>query len=497
MNATRWLAAVAVLVVAGTGLVRSDDAVDMAMMAKIRSEGLEHSHVAAIFQTITTQFGPRLTGSPAQKAASAWARDELRRFGLTDARLEPWRFGRGWTLQKLTLEMVAPRYTPLLGYAEGWSASTPGVLVGTPVYLGDKTAADVLAMGAKLKGAIVLSQPMQTTFITADRLQPTRSTDPTAGTAPRFPFDPARIGKPGQAFIHALHQVGVGAVLEPSPGDDGTVFVMGRDEGADAVPSIVMAGEQYNLILRMLQRKMPVKLRVDVQGRYYTADPDTFNVLADLPGTDPALKDQVVMLGAHLDSWHSATGSADNADGAAEVMEAMRILKAVGARPRRTIRVGLWSGEEQGLLGSRHFVEQYLAGAKNRAARARFDVYFNTDAGTGPVYGFYMEQDAAAKPIFDAWLAPFRDLGARHNVMQGIGATDHLSFLHAGMAGFNTIRDYTDYDTRIHHTNMDTDERVSEAGLKESAIVLAAFAYDAAMRDGRIPLPPAAQAARH
>ncbi|MDE3155452.1 MAG: M20/M25/M40 family metallo-hydrolase [Acidobacteriota bacterium] len=494
MRGQRWLAAVAVLTLAAVGTVRSQAAMDGGMIAKIRTEGLEHSQVARIFHTITTRFGGRLTGSPAQKAASTWARDQLREFGLSDARLEPWRFGRGWELKKLTVEMVAPRYMPLIGYAEGWSASTAGDITGTPVYLGDKTAADIPGMAAQIKGAIVLSQPEQTTFVVEDRYQPTVSADPSAGTAPRFPYDPARVGKPGQAFIHALHDAGVGAVIKPSPANYGSVFVLGRDEGADAVPSIVMAAEQYNLILRMLKMGLPVKLHVDVQAQYYD-DPDTYNVIAEIPGTDPALKDQVVMIGAHLDSWHSATGSADNADGAAEVMEAMRILKAVGARPRRTIRVGIWSGEEQGLLGSKAYVAQHLAGPSNKAARDNFDVYLNTDAGRGWAWGFYMENDPQAKALFDQWLEPFRDLGARRNVIQGIGATDHLSFLHDGMAGFNAIRDYRNYDQRIHHTNMDMDERVSLPSLKEAAIVLAAFAYDAAMIDQKIPLPPAAAAA--
>ena len=401
------------VVVTAAGVVHSQSAVDMGMMGKIRAEGLQRSHVAELFHTITVRIGPRLTGSPAQKEASRWAQRELASFGYADAHLEPWKFGRGWTLEKLTLEMTAPRYTPLIGYAEGWSPSTPGDIVGTPIYLGDKTAAQVAAMGASLKGAIVLTQPIQTTFVTEDRPQPTTSNDAHAGTAPRFPFDPARSGEAGRAFLKALHDADVGVMLKPSPGNDGTVFVLGRDQGDEGVPSIVMAAEHYNLLVRMLQQKIPVKLRVNVQGRYYTDDPNTYNVIAELPGVDPAVKDEVVMLGGHLDSWHSATGSSDNADGAAEVLEAARILKAVGARPRRTIRFALWSGEEQGLLGSRAWVQQHLEGDANKAAREKFDVYFNIDPGTGPIYGFFLEHDAAAKPLFDAWLAPFGDIGAR------------------------------------------------------------------------------------
>jgi Zn-dependent M28 family amino/carboxypeptidase len=230
-----------------------------------------------------------------------------------------------------------------------------------------------------------------------------------------------------------------------------------------------------------------VTLRVNVQGRYFTQDTSGYNVIAELPGTDPRLKDEVVMIGGHLDSWHAATGAMDNADGAATVLEAMRILKAVGAKPRRTIRVALWGGEEEGLFGSRAWVAQHLAGDANKSARDKMSVYFNIDPGYGPVYGFYTEGNAAAKAIFDAWLEPFKDLGARKNVVAGIGNTDHLSFIAEGVPGFNPIQDFTDYDVRIHHTNMDTMERMKPDDVKEAAIVFAAFAYNAAMRDAPIP----------
>ncbi len=488
MRAKHWL--LGALVVLTAALVHTQGSTD-ATIRQIRTEGMAHSHVADLFHTITVRIGPRLTGSPAQKEASRWAREQLAGWGYADAHLEPWKFGRGWTLEKLTLEMTAPRYTPLIGYAEGWSPSTSGDIVGTPMYLGDKTAADVAAMGASLKGAIVLTQPIQTAFVTADRPDPTTSDDPEAGTAPRFPVDPMRTGEAGRAFLKALHDAGVGVMLKPSPGNDGTVFVLGRDQGDEGVPSIVMSAEHYNLLVRMLQQKVPVKLRVNVQGEYNSDDLNTYNVIAELPGTDPALKDEVVMIGGHLDSWHSATGSADNADGSAEILEAARILKTIGARPRRTIRFAIWSGEEQGLLGSRAWVAQHLAGDANRAAREKFDVYLNVDSGTDQIFGFYLEHDAAAKPLFDAWLAPLKDLGARKNVLLHQGATDHMSFLAVGVPAFNSIQDYTHYDVRKHHTNMDTDERVNDADLKQAAVAMATFAYEAAMSDQRVPPPPA------
>jgi Zn-dependent M28 family amino/carboxypeptidase len=248
-----------------------------------------------------------------------------------------------------------------------------------------------------------------------------------------------------------------------------------------------MAGEQYNNLIRLLQNRVPVKVRVNVQGRYFTRDTSGYNVIAELPGSDPKLRDEIVMIGAHLDSWHPAMGAMDNADGAATVLEAMRILKAVGAQPRRTIRVALWGGEEEGLLGSRAWVAQHLAGDANKAAREKMSVYFNIDPGYGPVYGFFTEGNEAAQTIFDSWLEPFKDLGARKNVAAGIGSTDHLSFIAQGVPGFNAVQEYANYDVRIHHTNMDTIERMRPDDLKQAAIVFATFAYNAAMRDAPIP----------
>jgi carboxypeptidase Q len=265
------------------------------------------------------------------------------------------------------------------------------------------------------------------------------------------------------------------------------MFVLGRDQGENALPSVIVAGEHYNMIARMLGAGLPVKLRVNVQTRYLEADRSGYNVLAELPGTDPTVKDEVVMLGAHLDSWHSAPGATDNADGSAVVLEAMRILTSISAAPRRTIRVALWGGEEQGLLGSRAYVQQHLAGDANAAARERFSVYFNIDPGSGPIYGWYMQGKDAARPLMDGWLEPLKSLGARKNVPDSIGNTDHLSFTAVGLPGFNPVQDYVNYDVRTHHTNVDTFERVREADLKQAAIIMASFAYRAAMHKERMP----------
>jgi len=457
------------------------------VLARMRQEGLERSKVQALFATLTDQFGPRLAGTPAHKQSAEWARDRMREFGLSDAKLEPWAFGRGWVLDRLVVEMVEPRYMPLIGYAEAWSAPTSGEIVASPINVAGRSALEVAAMKDRLKGAIVLTQP-DAAFIREDRPQPSTSDAP------------VRIGQPPpvaargnaadtRAIAQTLREAGVGVSLKTSEGEHGTVFVLGRDQGENALPTVVLAGEHYNMIARMVRRGLPVKLRVNVQSHFVADDPNSYNVIAEIPGADPQLKSEVVLVGAHLDSWHTGTGASDNADGAAVVLEAMRILKSLGVQPKRTIRVALWGGEEEGLLGSKAYATQHLAGDANKDARDRMFVYFNIDPATGPIYGWYMQDSQPAKALFDKWLEPLKDLGARKNVIAGIGNTDHLSFRAVGVPGFNPIQEYKDYDVRMHHTNVDLYERVREQDLKQNAIVMAWFAWQAATTAERIPRP--------
>jgi hypothetical protein len=470
-------------------------------LASIRSEGYDRSEAAAVYEHLTIAIGPRLTASPAQKRAAEWVRDRLGGYGLSDARLEPWKFGRGWTLDRLSVEMIEPRYLPLIGYADGWSAATAGDIVASPVFIGGRTADQVEALRSSLRGAIVMTQPAMNTFVRRDRPQPSdehyvANSAAYATSVGRGRGGPPAAAAPGrgsgpsdaQRIQAILREAGAGVLLKPSIGEHGTVFVTGRDQGPGAVPSVTLSGEHYNMIAAMLQRGVAVKLRVNVQATFHDSDGgNAYNVLAELPGSDPALRDQVVMLGAHLDSWHTGVGATDNADGTATMVEAMRILKSSGVKPRRTIRVALWSGEEQGLLGSRAWVARHLAGEANRAARERFSVYFNADNGYGPIYGFYSENSPAARQLFDGWLEPLKAIGARRNVQEGVGSTDHLSFIEAGVPGFNPIQSYELYDIRTHHTNMDTLERFDASALKQAAVVMATFAYQAAMLDGLFP----------
>jgi carboxypeptidase Q len=498
---TSHLLIACVLAFAPLGASQTAEPVDAAANAKIRDEGLNRSKVNEPFDMFVNQIGPRLTGSPSHKRAADWAKDTLTKWGLSNSHLESWEFGRGWELEKLTIEMVEPRYMPLLGYAEAWTPSTAGEVLLNAVSTADKTPEQVASMADQIKGSALLTSPVITAFIDKDREQPElvpgarigapaapRQGGPAAPTGPNPGRGTGPAGR-GTAGGGSPSPTSTAAVLiKASRGMQGTVFIQGgRETPAATQPAVILAAEHYNIIARLLAAGTPVKLRVNVKTKFYETDKNSYNVIAEIPGTDPVLKNEVVLLGGHLDSWHTATGATDNADGAAAVMEALRIIKASGLQPKRTIRVALWSGEEEGLYGSKHFVTDHLAGDAHAADREKVSVYFNIDPGTGPIYGWYCENNAAAKSIFDAWLAPFKDLNARQNILPGIGNTDHLSFKDVGIPGFTPIQDYTNYDVRLHHTNVDTAEYVKLDDLKQNAIVLASFAYQAAQRSARIP----------
>jgi hypothetical protein len=457
------------------------------MVARIRTEGLQQSRALASYRALTDEIGARLTGSPAHKQAAQWARDRLAEWGLTNPRLEPWEFGRGWQLEHISVEMTDPRYFPLVAYGEAWSPSTKGVVSGRAVYVGDKNASQIQAMAAQLRGAIVLTHLPLTEFVDHDRPQPGLDDRSVATGNPTLPG--ARSTTANNELMPLLVQAGAAVALRPSAYRDGTVGVTGnRNTANDAVPSIIVAGEQYNMLARLAAGGHPVSLRVELRTRYIEDDRNSYNVIAEIPGRDAALRDEIVLVGAHLDSWHSANGATDNADGAVAVMEAMRILSALGAQPRRTIRAALWSGEEQGLLGAGAYLTQQFS---TQPAKDRLAVYLNDDPGSGKTLGFYMEGNREAKTIFDRWLEPLKDLGATRNIMEGIGATDHVPFNQAGLPGFNVIKEFAAYDERTRHTNADFPERTSEDALKESAIFMATFAWQAAMAEQKIPRVPA------
>ncbi|MDR1990008.1 MAG: M28 family peptidase, partial [Acidobacteriaceae bacterium] len=321
-----WQRAMAFVVVGGfisaTLVAQSGDPA----FARMRAESDARSRAAADFEHLTIDIGPRLTASPAHRQAANWVKGRLTEIGMSNPRLESWDFGRGWTLNHLVVEMVEPRYLPLIGYADGWSPSTNGEIVAAPVFIGGKTPEAVAAMTSTLKGALVMTQPMMDTFVRKDRPQPSEESyvanSAAYATSVGRPATPRPSGpSAAQRIAATLHAAGVGAVIKPSIGEHGTVFVTGRDAGADGVPTVTLSGEHYNMIARMLQRNIPVKLRVRVDATFDTSEAGrAYNVIAELPGSDPALRDEVVMLGAHLDSWHTGVGATDNADGVATMI---------------------------------------------------------------------------------------------------------------------------------------------------------------------------------
>ena len=527
-------------------------------VAKIIDEGMNRSQVMQTLSYLSDVIGPRLTGSPNMKRANEWTRDQLTKWGLQNAQVEPWgTFGRGWSLRRFSAEVVEPQAIPLIAYPKAWSPATRGTLVADVVYVDAKDEAEMRAKYAgKLKGAIVLTGPMRDVVAHFDAqgtrlnekqlLDLANAPDPATVRRRGFP-QPSPEQRAAAAFNAAKQQFylseGAALLVDPSRGDGGTVFVQqatvpqappppgtpafgpgaprrfsAYDKDAPKfLPQIVLSSEQYNRVMRMIQAGERVRMAINLDAQYLDGDPMGYNTVAEIPGSDPQLKDEIVMLGGHMDSWHTGTGATDNGAGVSVAMEAVRIIQALGLKPRRTIRVGLWSGEEEGLLGSRGYVKNHFGevvaptpqpGATPAAPGAqggaqpqgrlvtkpdyeKFDAYFNLDNGTGKIRGVYMQGNAGVWPIFRQWLAPFGQMGAQTLSMSNTGGTDHLSFDAIGLPGFQFIQDEIEYDTRTHHSNQDVFDRIQGDDMKQAATIMAAFVYQTANRDEKLPRKPA------
>ena len=576
--------------------------IDTAMVDKIKEEGLQRSKVMETISYLTDVHGPRLTGSPLTKIAGEWTKEKLSEWGLENAQLESWGpFGRGWTLETCSVNLVEPHYTALIAHPKAWTPSTPKTIKAVPIYLDASTPEELEKYRGKLGRAIVLMSPPKEVkalfdppatrqtdadllaMANADAASPRRRGSPVgsgasgtgaSGTSRSNPTGPAAAtsdstaapataataapataataapatgGVPGprssgrggmQSSAEKLiqdkwqmaYEEGAAVVIEPGRGDGGTVFVQsaimprradpaGRAsttpfrsgprpwaiDPPEILPQLVMAAEHYNRLVRMIQKGSQPKLAIDIESRYHDGDLNSFNIIAEIPGTD--LKDEVVMLGGHFDSWHAGTGATDNAIGCGVALEAVRILKTIGAKPRRTIRIALWTGEEQGLLGSLAYVADHF-GARKLPTRAgnsdapqgmprsvyelkaeheKFSCYFNLDNGTGKIRGIYLQGNEAVRPIFRAWLNPFADMGATTITSSNTGGTDHQAFDGIGLPGFQFIQDPVEYDTRTHHSSMDVYERIQADDAKQASIIMASFVYNAAMRDEKLP----------
>jgi carboxypeptidase Q len=495
-------------------LAAQEEKLDIAMIEKIRKEGLGNSQVMDIAFYLTDVNGPRLQGSQGYLNAANWSKNKLTEWGMSDAKLEAWgEWGRGWELEKSYLALSAPYYKPIIAYPKAWTSSTNGLKQAEVVYVNAKDSADLQGFAGKLAGKILLLAP-------ADTLRPGYRADAVRRTTyelesmsayasvtpPPGNTNPARVALPVHISVRirdlAKKEGAVAVLSATTRGRDGTIFVQGGGSFAANAPEnlldMVIAVEDYNTIFRLVQKGIPVKLDAEVKASFNTRDTKGYNVVAEIKGTDPKLKEELVMIGGHLDSWHSSTGATDNAAGCAVMMEALRILKAVGVKPRRTIRIALWGGEEQGLHGSRNYVRNHFVDTVKRrlnAAGQKVSVYFNLDNGTGKIRGIYAQENPAVKPIFTKWLEPFKDLGVTTFTLQNTGGTDHLSFDRSGIPGFQFIQDQIEYNTRTHHTNMDSYDHLQADDLKQAATVIASFVYHAAQRDQKIPAKPLAATA--
>jgi hypothetical protein len=496
--------------------------VDIDVISKIKNEELQHSQVMETVSYLTDVIGPRLTGSPGLRKAQQYAIERLREWGIPNGQLEPWGrpFGRGWSLEGFTADVTAPAFSSLIAYPKAWSPATNGMVRGETIFFDVKTEADLAKYKGKLKGKIVLFSPGRQ--VEPNFLPPARRTSDEdlrklseakfESERPNFQLSAERRARAELNYKkwQMLIDEGVAVVLEPGFGDAGTVYVTGatvpvpldtpderRPRPWDLIapkipPQVVVAAEQYNRIIRLVSRGLPVQLEININARFYDQDPMGYNVIAEIPGTD--LREEVVMIGGCLDSWHTATGATDNAAGAAVALEVMRLFKTLNLKPRRTVRIGLWSAEEQGAFGSQAYVANHFA--KRVAPPARFDfkpeyktlsAYFNLDYGTGKIRGVYLQGNEAVRPVFSAWLAPFKEMGAETLTSSGIYSTDHNSFDEVGLPGFQFIRDFMENNPRTAHTNMDVYEHVLQDDLKQSAVIAASFIYQAAMRNEKLP----------
>ena len=531
-------------------ITQSADAID-----RIKDEGMNRSQVMKTLSYLTDVIGPRLTNSPNMKRANEWTRDEMTRWGLQNAHLEAWGpFGRGWSLKRFSAQVTEPQSIPLIAFPKAWSPGTNGAITGDVVYLNAKDEAELEQFKGKLKGAIVLTSGMRevkarfealgTRRDEKDLLSLADAPEPRGTQRRMFQMSPEQRAAMmfGARKTQFLFDEGAAVLIDPSRiGDGGTIFVQSAtvpqpfpsgpigpntrgispyDKSAPKLtPQLVMAVEHYNRLVRMIEAGEKVKMAVDLAVEFHDADLMGYNTIAEIPGTD--LKDEIVMLGGHMDSWHSGTGATDNGAGVAVGMEAMRIIQTLGLKPRRTIRIALWSGEEQGLLGSRAYVAEHFgkmevpaapAGAGNgNGATAtpaapvlvtkpdyeKLSAYFNLDNGTGKIRGVYLQGNEGVRGLFRQWLMAFRDRpedktswGASTLSISNTGGTDHLAFDAIGLPGFQFIQDEIEYDTRTHHSNQDVFDRIQGDDMKQAATIMAAFVYNTAMLDQKLPRKP-------
>jgi hypothetical protein len=523
-TALRLLAVVTPLLLLGVPRPSAaQEAVDLDALSRIRSEGFRHSQVMETVHHLTDEIGPRLTGSPQGKEASEWTRKQLADWGLANAHLEPFDFGRGWSFSGVSLALLKPQRAVLFALPKAYTVGTKGPVHGPLIIAKISSEKDFDQYRGKIAGKVLLLDEAHD--FAKDKTDPRRYTAEALAELGQYKIPRAADNDREKKYLERLRlrrarnkflsEEKVLATLEVSDAPWGIVRVgsggsyrPGDDPGP---PALVVAPEHYNRLVRLAEKDPGLEVEVDVKARYYDDDLNSYDTIAEIPGTDKA--DEIVMAGAHLDSWHSGTGATDNAAGCAVVMEAARILKALGIKPRRTIRVALWTGEEEGLIGSYAYVGQHFGSRAQdmdfkdfsryawkstgpvqvKPEHAKLAAYFNLDNGSGKIRGIYAEENSAAAPIFEAWLRPLHDLGADTVTLRHTGATDHVPFDSVGLPGFQFIQDELDYMTMTHHTNMDTADHLERDDLMQASVVMASFLYQAAMRPEMIPRKPLAE----
>jgi len=502
----------------------SEEPVDLSVIHRIKAEAFENSKVMDHEFYLTDVYGPRLAGSPGYRAAGEWVMKRLKEYGLTNVHEEPWAFGRGWTYSHFSGHMIEPGYMPLIGFPLAWTPGTNGVVHGDAIYAPLVNDADLDKFRGKLRGKIVLTQAPKEVKMVLDPMAH-RLTDAELESRTQV-LDPSRLGNPFRPTAgpqptpeerrrqtefrkktnQFLKDEGALVVLQYGyNGDGGTVFASsgGSQDPKEPIPPpmVAVTPEHYNRIVRLLQHSIPVQLEFDIQARFIDSPTDSFNVVGEIEGGSK--KDEIVMLGAHLDSWHGGTGATDNGTGSSVAIEAVRILKALNLKMDRTVRIALWGGEEEGLLGSKAYVKQHFADRETMQPKPEYyklDAYFNDDSGSGRFRGIGVMGNDQVRPIFEEWLKPFHDLGA--TVVSGTtaltarppGGTDHTSFDYVGLPGFGFMQDPLEYQSRTHHSNMDVYDRVQPGDVMQCSAIMAAFVYNTAVRDKmipRIPLPKA------
>jgi hypothetical protein len=509
---------------------------DYSMYQSIRTEGLTHSHVMEFASALMDGIGPRLTGSPNVKRANEWTRDQLAAMGCSDAHLEDWgEFGFGWQQLNTWTRMTSPDTAVFITQAAPWSPSTNGIVNGQAVWVDIKKEEDLEKYKGKLGGKVVLFGDMREVkpldkplFEREDEKDLAKIVEhPLTPEAEEYKRDIVKISELRDKIAKLLASEHALAVVLPSRdgrnngGSGGTIFVdssrglgwfIYQREHALPLPVVIMAIENYGRVYRLLKANVPVNIELNVDVKFTGDHEHGFDTIAEIPGTDPKLKDEVVMVGGHLDSWAAATGATDNGAGTVVAMEVMRILNTLQVKPRRTIRVGLWTGEEQGDFGSGNYVKQHFGFVPLSTApdqmklpewmrkptgpvqlkpdQQKISGYFNMDNGSGKVLGIYLQENAAIAPIFAQWIEPLKDLGVTAITMRNTEGTDHESFDAVGIPGFQFIQDELDYSSRTHHSNMDTYERLQAGDLAQAATVEAIFVYNTAMRDQMLPRKP-------